>query len=87
MKKLEKTNLVRPRPQESFNKFQRRCPVHIKARCGRAFCNHPIREGKTNVRCTKLTCPFYPESEMLMGKSKKLKSEYRVPRRYRSIVE
>jgi hypothetical protein len=82
----ENLNLVRPRPQESFNKFQRRCPVHIKARCGRCWCNHPLFDNEQ--RCTKFNCPFYREGEMLLGvkKGSKSKSEYRVPRRYKRVV-
>lgn len=81
----ENLNLIRPRPQESFNKFQRRCPVHIKARCGRCWCEHPLFDSKQQ-RCTKFTCPFYRAGKMLLGSKKNTKSEYRVPRRYRRAL-
>jgi len=77
-------NIVRPKPQESFTKFSMRCPVHTKARCGRAFCSHPLINSKNN-RCSKYNCPFYKESEELMSRNSK--HEYRIHKRFRSVLK
>jgi len=82
-----KRNLIRPKPKQSFNKFQILCPWHIKARCGRCYCNHEANAGRGvtgTKRCTKLTCPFYGEVEQLMKKNNK--TSYRVPKRYRGAI-
>jgi len=78
------TSLIKPRPQETFTKYERRCPFHQKARCGRFFCRHPIREDK-NIRCNRYNCPFFREAQELMGKRKNKKSDYSRSRRYRRI--
>ena len=62
------------------------CPFHIKARCGRAFCNHEYNKSKTKM-CNKWSCVFYPESELLMGKKSKIKSEYPINKRYRNVMK
>lgn len=79
---IRAVNVIRPKPQESFNKYQRRCPYHTKARCGRCFCEYLKVEEKTNVRCNKYNCPFYGEDSKLIGnKGKRNKYERRKKRR------
>ena len=80
------TNLIVPRPQESFNKYQRKCPFHEKARCGRCFCKHPIKVESSNNMCTKNDCPFFNEAMRLLGAKKKKRNEYYVPRRYKKAI-
>lgn len=63
------SSLIRPKPQETFIKYQMRCPFHIKARCGRCYCTHMIV--KENNRCNINNCPFYKEDSKLVTNRKK----------------
>lgn len=62
-------NLIRPKPQLTFNEYQLTCPFSTKSRCGRRFCIHTIHKQKDNVRCVEYNCPFFGEdSKLLKGK-------------------
>ena len=81
---MENKNIVRPKLQESFTKFERKCPWHTKSRCGRAFCSHT--EANKKGRCSKYNCPFYREIERSMNK-RRTKTEFTLTRRFRNVLK